>query len=134
MEPEIVLLPQIPRELDALDVTPDGAWVGVSGPSDQRKILFGGHSVQSGIACKFPLICALDPETAALVDARTLKGVPNAWIVRASGEQLATFEVGDAVEGVAAVGGRLVVTHFDVGICEPASRNARVRPIGCADS
>lgn len=59
--------------------------------------------------------CALDRETAVLVDARAQSGQSNAWVLRADGTQSAEFQVGDAVEGLACVGGRLVVTHFDEG-------------------
>jgi hypothetical protein len=93
----------------------DRTWIGVGGRPEARELLFGGHRVPTGITCRFPLVCALDPETAALVDARTVRQRPNAWIVGADGRQLADFYVGDAVQSVAGVGGRLVVTHFDEG-------------------
>jgi hypothetical protein len=115
MAPEIELLPHIPADLADIDVMADGSWVGVGGSSEAREILFGGHIVRTGIECRFPLICALDRETAALVDARASESRPNAWIVRADGRQIAEFVVGDAVQSLASVRGRLVVTHFDEG-------------------
>jgi hypothetical protein len=119
MELEIDVFGKIPGDLDALDLTPDGAWVGVAGSAQARDLLFGGHRVRTTLACRFPLIGALDPETAVLVDARTGPGRPNAWIIRADGEQTAEFVVGDAVQGVAVVGERFVITHFDEGYGNP---------------
>jgi hypothetical protein len=116
MEPQIESLPDIPAGLAAIDVMADGSWVGVGGSPGAREILFGGHVVQTKIECRFPLVCALDPETAALVDACASASRPNAWVVRADGDQLAEFAVGDAVQSLASIRGRLVVTHFDEGL------------------
>jgi len=112
------LLPAIPGDLAAVSLT-TGAWVGVGGTPRARELFFGSHRVRTSIACEFPLICALDAKTVALVDARTTAGRPNAWIVRSDGERVSEFHVGDAVQSLAAVGGRLVVTHFDEGYGNP---------------
>ena len=115
----IELLPAIPTDLEAVSLTTVGAWVGVGGTLQARELFFGDHRVRTSIACDFPLVCALDAETAALVDARTTPGRPNAWIIRADGERVSEFDVGDAVNSLAAVGERLVVTHFDEGYGNP---------------
>lgn len=114
IEPQIEVLSDVPRGLDAIDVMSDGSWIGVGGSRSAREVWFGGHAVVStALECHFPLLCALDRETAVLVDARTQAGRANAWVLRADGTQTAEFSVGDAVESLACVGGRLIVTHFD---------------------
>jgi hypothetical protein len=115
MDPEIEVLPDIPTDLAAVDVMANGSWVGVGGSPEAREILFGGHVVRTLIECRFPLVCALDPGTAVLVDARAPAHRPNAWVVRIDGAQTAEFAVGDAVQSLASVRGSLVVTHFDEG-------------------
>lgn len=115
MDPEIEPLPDIPVNLNAVDVMADRWWVGVGGSPSARDVWFGGHRVPTALECRFPLVCALDRDTAVLVDARAHSGHPNAWVLRADGTQTAEFEVGDAVESLACVHGRLVVTHFDEG-------------------
>jgi hypothetical protein len=119
MDPRIELLPGIPGDLEDVSLIGDRAWIGVGGPPGARQLDFGGHRLRTTIPCRFPLVCALDPETAALADARTVPGRPNAWIIGADGKQLAEFHVGDAVQSVAAIDGRLVVTHFDEGYGNP---------------
>lgn len=91
MEPEIEVLEDIPADLDFVDVMTNGSWVGVGGLPDAREVLFGRHVVRTGLACRFPLVCALDHETAVLVDARAPARRPNAWVVRADGVQMAEF-------------------------------------------
>jgi hypothetical protein len=115
MDPEIEPLPDIPVDLTAVDVMADGSWVGVGGSPSARDIWFGGRRVRPDLECHFPLVCALDRDTAVLVDARAQSGQSNAWVLRADGSQSAAFEVGAAVQSLACVHGRLVVTHFDEG-------------------
>lgn len=106
-------LTEIPIDLTEVALVTDGAWIGVRGDADARELVFGGRVVRTSIACAHPMICALDAQTAVLVDARVARQRPNAWVVRDDGERLAEFNVGDAVQQVIAVGGRLLVTHFD---------------------
>ena len=129
-EPQVELLPGIPSDLDAVSLTSTGAWVGVGGRAAARELHFGGHRVRTSIACRSPLICALDSETAALVDGRTTQRRPNAWVVRADGERVGEFHAGDAVQSLAAIGGRLVVTHFDEGYGNPLHGALAFDPTG----
>src|SRR5688572_16510527 len=115
MDPEIEPLPDIPVDLAAVDVMADGSWVGVGGSPSARDIWFGGRRFRPDLDCLFPLVCALDRDTAVLVDARAQSGQSNAWVLRADGSQSAAFEVGAAVQSLTCVHGRLVVTHFDEG-------------------
>lgn len=119
MDPEIVPLPDIPVDLAAVDVMADGSWVGVGGSPSARDIWFGERRVLPDLTCLFPRVCALDRDTAVLVDARAQSGQANAWVLGADGSQSAAFEVGDAVESLACIHGRLVVTHFDEGLAHP---------------
>ena len=114
-DPHIELLPAIPADLEAIDVMPDGAWVGAGGLPAARDVWFGGHVVRTSVACTYPLVCALDHETAVLVDARARGDRPNAWVIGADGRVSAEFAVGDAVESLASLRGQLVVSHFDEG-------------------
>lgn len=119
IDPRIELLPAIPGDLDDVSLIGDRVWIGVTGTEPACQLDFGGHRVRTTIPCRFPLVCALDSETAALVDARSTPGRPNAFIIDAGGEQLAEFHVGDAVQSLVAIDGRLIVTHFDEGYGKP---------------
>jgi hypothetical protein len=54
MKEEERRLENLPGPLLDLDVTPDGAWVGVTGNEKQQVLLFGGQPVRMPRACHFP--------------------------------------------------------------------------------
>lgn len=96
-----------------LDITPSGAWVGVTNFSDDdQSVYFGSRKIRLPEKVRFPFIRSIDKETVLIVNARG-RNQNNAWIIAASGEAKANFPVDDAIEDVIITKDFIVVTQFD---------------------
>ena len=84
-----------------IDLGPGGKWIGVTESGRDQSLLFGGKQILVPQECKFPKVAAIDEGTAIIVNSRAWTD-KNAWIVNSSGDILAQFYAGDAIQDVLA--------------------------------
>jgi hypothetical protein len=104
----------LPAAILDLDVGQYGSSVAVCGqPRSPTHIAFDGATAPLRVACRYPIVRALDDERAVLVDARTTPGERNGWIVRSDGTIEHEFRAGDAVNDVIVCDEYFVMAYFD---------------------
>ncbi|MGI0009917.1 MAG: hypothetical protein ACREAE_00785, partial [Nitrosopumilaceae archaeon] len=104
---------KLPNSLYDLDITESGLWIGVTAYGEGQSLLFGSKAVALPQQLGFPLVRAIDDETALVINSRTGWLEKNAWIITSAGEVNAHFYAGDAVQDLLASKTFLVVTYFD---------------------
>lgn len=107
---------ELPGPIRDLDLAPDGSWVAAVEQGDDLFIHFESHAFRLDPRPKFPIVRFASPHEVIVVDSRTSKRTPNAWIYDAGGTRRAEFCAGDAIMDILADHTFIVPTYFDEGV------------------
>jgi hypothetical protein len=110
------IIESLPGPVRDIDLTPSGSWIAVTEFGKNQWVSFGGKNVPIPFACRFPIIRAVNDDTALVVDARA-GDQNNGWILNSSGEVTANFYAGDAILDVLTSDRFIVITYFDESAC-----------------
>lgn len=117
---------EAPGALEDLDLLPGGGWaatVGLPqpGPTTRHMVVFHtGETVELAPSIRFPANRAISTHDVVIVGRRrnAVGGAEarNGWIVRRSGDVVAGFDAGDAIEDIVVTRAGIAVTYFDEGV------------------
>lgn len=102
-------------ETECLDIDADGT-NDFAAITKDRQILTPSFQTSITLNITYPLIRRLDKARTLLVDCRTRKDKPNAWIIDENGIVQTTFLAGDGVEDVVVLNSKIVISYFDEGV------------------
>jgi hypothetical protein len=102
-------------ETECLDIDADGTNDFVAITKDHQ-ILTPTFQTSIKLNITYPLIRRLDKTQTLLVDCRTKKNKPNAWIIDENGIIQTTFMAGDGVEDVVVLNNKIIISYFDEGV------------------
>jgi hypothetical protein len=105
-------LENAPAGIYDLDLTPSGNWIAVTERGESQHLSFGGKQIRLPKEIWFPMVRALQDDTALVVDSRAGREL-NGWIIDSDGEVIRNFYAGDAIEDILVSDRFIVVSYFD---------------------